>query len=369
MAGGALIVRFTLGKISGQTGGPAKPLDASEVDSFLAIHADGRVTIYASKVDVGTGLATAFRQTAAEELGIPVERFTVIEGDTALTPDHGGTGGSSGIPRGAADIRRVAATAHQALLDLGAKQLNLPASELTIAGGDVTHSSGRRATVASLIGDKRLGLKVNPNAPLKNPSAYTVVGKPILRADVPGKCTAKHPYLLHAQTQPTACVLVCELYNYPYWRQRRAWAIETALLDKHIALQPGETAPERMAAAFDHLAASPTLPLLHRYETRQHLMYQRALRTFILLRTVKLPNDPSPISEHPPDVTKPATPPVDQPTDSESLSGAANPGFSRLSAGYRPPQATSPTAAHAPAKPPAAHPGTPPHVKESGGAA
>jgi len=154
-----------------------------------------------------------------------------------------------------------------------------------------------------------------------------------------------------------------------YWRQRRAWSIETALLDKHIALQLGETGPERLAAAFDTLAAAPTLPLLHRYETRQHLMYQRALRTFILLRTVKLPNDPSPISEHPPDVTKPATPPVDQPTDSESLSGAANPGFSRLSAGYRPPQATSPTAAHAPAKPPAAHPGTPPHVKESGGAA
>ena len=196
MAGGALIVHFAVRQSGGQTGGgPAKPLDASEVDSFLAIHADGRVTIYTSKVDVGTGLATAFRQTAAEELGIPVERFTVIEGDTALTPDHGGTGGSSGIPRGAADIRRVAATARQALLDLGAKQLNLPASELTIAGGDVTHSNGRRVTVASLIGDKRLGLKVNPNAPLKNPSTYTVVGKPILRADVPGKCTAKHPYL------------------------------------------------------------------------------------------------------------------------------------------------------------------------------
>src|SRR5580658_6485842 len=50
-----------------------------------------------------------------------------------------------------------------------------------------------------------------------------------------------------------------------YWRQRRAWAIETALLDKQIALQSGETGPERMAAALDHLAASPTLPLLHRY--------------------------------------------------------------------------------------------------------
>jgi len=192
MAAGALVVRFALGQSTSDT---SKSLDATEVDSFIAIHADGSVTIYTSKVDVGTGLATAFRQTAAEELGIPVERFTVIEGDTALTPDHGGTGGSSGIPRGAADIRRAAATARQALLDLGAKQLNQPASELTIAGGEVTHSGGQRVTVASLVAGKRLGVKVNANAPLKNPSTYTVVGKPIARADVPAKCTAKHPWL------------------------------------------------------------------------------------------------------------------------------------------------------------------------------
>src|SRR5258708_1535028 len=95
MAAGALVVRFALGQSNSDS---SKSLDPTEVDSFIAIHADGSVTIYTSKVDVGTGLATAFRQTAAEELGIPVERFTVIEGDTALTPDHGGTRGSSGLP-------------------------------------------------------------------------------------------------------------------------------------------------------------------------------------------------------------------------------------------------------------------------------
>src|SRR5580658_4739733 len=120
-----------------------------------------------------------------------------------------------------------------------------------------------------------------------------------------------------------------------YWRQRRAWAIETALLNKHIALQPGETAPERMAAAFDRLAAAPTLPLLYRYETRQHLMYQRALRTLIMLRTVKNPNDPSPISEHPGTVipmpspaapTQPGNcPPPPQPaTDAEAPGSACS---------------------------------------------
>ncbi|HTA46960.1 MAG TPA: molybdopterin cofactor-binding domain-containing protein [Bryobacteraceae bacterium] len=192
-AGGALVVSFTLGGLKSQT--QDKPLDPSEVDSFLAIHPDGTVTIYTSKVDVGTGLATAFRQVAAEELGIPIEQFAVIEGDTSLTPDHGGTGGSSGIPRGAADIRKAAATARVALIDLGAKQLNVPASELTISDGEVVHSSGKRVAAGTLVAGRRLNLKVNGNAPLKTPSSYTVVGKPILRSDVPAKCTARHPYL------------------------------------------------------------------------------------------------------------------------------------------------------------------------------
>jgi hypothetical protein len=81
-----------------------------------------------------------------------------------------------------------------------------------------------------------------------------------------------------------------------YWRQRRAWSIETALLNTQIALQPEGANADSMAKAFDTLAAAPTLPLLHRYETRQHLMYQRALRTLAILRTVTGPNDPSPIS-------------------------------------------------------------------------
>jgi len=191
MAGGALVVEFCLRTAGAQT----RSLNPTEVDSFLAIHADGSATIYTSKVDVGTGLATAFRQVAAEELGIPVERFTVIEGDTATTPNHGGTGGSSGIPRGAADIRQAAATARQALLAIAAKQMNRPAAELTIEGGEVIRTGGQKIAVSVLIGDRQFGLKLDPKAPLKNPAAYTIVGKPIQRADVPAKCTAKHPYL------------------------------------------------------------------------------------------------------------------------------------------------------------------------------
>ncbi len=179
LAGGAVVVGFSLGSSlprfvlaqSAATSDLGKPLDPHQVDSFLAFHADGSVTIYTSKVDVGTGLRIAMSQMAAEELGVPVERISIVEGDTALVPDHGGTGGSTGIPRGAVDVRQAAATARQAILDLGATQLKRPASELTITGGTVRAiAGGSGVSIGKLIGGKRLNLAVDAKATLKDPS-------------------------------------------------------------------------------------------------------------------------------------------------------------------------------------------------------
>lgn len=205
ISGGGLIVSFAFltglapaqnGPQPGQGGRGGPPAAPADLDSFLAIHPDGKVTLFTSHVDVGTGIMMAYRQIAAEELGIPVERFSIVEGDTGITPDHGGTGGSSGVPRGGADIRRAAATARRALLEMGAKQLNRPGSELTIDTAEIRPvAGGEGVAIAALIGGKRFAIKVDPNAPLKNPAAYTVVGKPILRTDLPGKATGRHVYV------------------------------------------------------------------------------------------------------------------------------------------------------------------------------
>ena len=120
-AGGALVVSFAFAAIPvpgasqtpAATGEGGKPLDLGEVDSFLAIHADGAVTVYTSKVDVGTGMRIAIAQMAAEELGVAAGRITIVDGDTALCPNQGGTGGSTGLTRGGTGVRRAAATARQ----------------------------------------------------------------------------------------------------------------------------------------------------------------------------------------------------------------------------------------------------------------
>src|SRR6266446_3181544 len=141
-SGGALIVGFAFSssltdaaQTNAGAGDDGKPLDPNDVDSFLAIHANGSVTVYSGKVDVGTGLRIAVAQMAAEELGIPADRISIVDGDTGVCPDQGGTGGSTGLTRGGTDVRQAAATARQALLALGAARLNRPAADLTIVDG------------------------------------------------------------------------------------------------------------------------------------------------------------------------------------------------------------------------------------------
>jgi len=117
-----------------------------------------------------------------------------------------------------------------------------------------------------------------------------------------------------------------------FWRLRRSWAIETSLLDHAIDAEPSGDGIDRMAKAFSSLAGAPPLGIMHRYETRLHMMYQRALHNLLLLRQAGIPNEPNPDSEHfdSSAALQPATrtpvpvavePPADQSDDSPGPAG------------------------------------------------
>src|SRR6266852_3506950 len=199
--GGALIVGFALSgrqtsaSAQGAAGAPRR-LDVKEVDAFLAVNGDGSVTVYCGKVDLGQGLRIAIPQIAAEELGIGIEKIRYIEGDTALTPNQGRTSGSTGIQRGGMQIRQAAATARKAMIDLAAQRLNLKPEDLIATDGEVRPKAGGAGMgFASLLGDRQFNLKLDPNAPLKDPASYTVVGKSLPRPDVAGKCLGTATYV------------------------------------------------------------------------------------------------------------------------------------------------------------------------------
>jgi CO/xanthine dehydrogenase Mo-binding subunit len=200
-AGGALVVGFTIP-------GPAyaqrprgdipvgRTLDTAEVDGFIAVNADGSVTIFSGKVDLGQGLRIAIPQMAAEELGIGVDRIAMVEGDTGLTPDQGATAGSSGIMRGGVQIRQAAATARETLIGLAATRTGKPAADFDTIDGEVRPKSGGAGIrFGDLVGDKRFGVKIDAKAKLRDPASYTIVGQPLARPDIPGKVNGRHVFV------------------------------------------------------------------------------------------------------------------------------------------------------------------------------
>src|SRR5437762_2235672 len=205
LKGGALTIAFALSgqcaDLFAQSSSP-RVLDPNQVDAFFAVNGDGTVTVFCGKVDLGQGLRIAIRQMAAEELGIGVDKIKYVEGDTAVTPDQGRTSGSSGIQRGGVQIRQAAATARKALIELAAQRLGTQPDDLIAVDGQIRPKVGGAGILfADLIGERRFDLKIDPKAPLKNPSTYTIVGKSLPRPDVPAKCTGGNIYV-HDFTVP-----------------------------------------------------------------------------------------------------------------------------------------------------------------------
>jgi nicotinate dehydrogenase subunit B len=202
---GALIVAFSVplgpgaarARAATAAIGPAL-IDATQIDSWVVVRADGRVTIQVGKVELGTGLKTAHMQIAADELDVPLSSIDVLESDTWFTPDQGTTAGSQSVktnyPGG---LRRACAEARKALLDLGANKLGLPASSLTTVNGAVVAvgDATKRATYGELIGGQRFNLRITGRAPMKKPSEHKVVGRSVRHVDIDAKVRSKHEYI------------------------------------------------------------------------------------------------------------------------------------------------------------------------------
>ena len=203
-AGGALLIGFcAAGTIAdaqtsapinaNPTGGPAP----EQIDSWLAVHADGGVTAYIGKVELGTGIETAFSQLVAEELDVPVARIAIVQGVTGLTPDQGVTSGSQSLQSGSVPLRKAAAEARAALIELGAARLQLPVAEVTCGGGYVYPRAADRSrgvAYGALVGAQKFKRAVGPQTALKK-DGFSVIGSSVPRVDIPAKVFGTFRYM------------------------------------------------------------------------------------------------------------------------------------------------------------------------------
>jgi isoquinoline 1-oxidoreductase len=195
--GGGLLVCFTptlaWAQESGHAfGGHELPKD---VGAWLHIAADGRVTVFTGKVEVGQNIRTSLAQLVAEELRVPFDAITMTMGDTDLTPWDMGTFGSRTTPTMGPQLRTMAAAARQLLIDMAAERLKVDATLLTAADGRVTDSQSTRSiTYGSLTRGEKLVKVIAGEEALTKAVDWKVAGKAMAKAEGRDFVTGKHKY-------------------------------------------------------------------------------------------------------------------------------------------------------------------------------
>ncbi len=189
---GALIVSFSSVSLAGRVAIAQGPfdthpshIDPRQLDSWIAVAADGNVTAYTGKCDFGQGMFTAQTQLVAEELCVSISRVRLIQCDTSVAPDQGTTSGSQSTPTNfnSDNLALAAASAREALINLAAKRLGEPADQLTVADGVISGKTGRRIRYEELIGSKRFNIPLSQTAKRRLPSQWTVLGKSVPSLD------------------------------------------------------------------------------------------------------------------------------------------------------------------------------------------
>src|SRR5437773_7171292 len=132
-ASGAVVVTFSLAPeslFSQRLDGAS----SNQVDGWLSINADGSVTAFTGKCELGHGLYTAQTQLVAEELSVPLNRVKLIQCDTEITPDQGTTSGAQPHPPNLnhGSVPLACATARETLTRLDRKSTRLNSSHITI---------------------------------------------------------------------------------------------------------------------------------------------------------------------------------------------------------------------------------------------
>ncbi len=165
----------------------------TDVNAYVHIGADGRVTCLVGKIEMGQGSMTSLPQLLAEELDVALTSVDIVMGDTDLCPWDMGTFGSLSVRQFGPVMRQAAADARAMLLQMAAERLQVPVDRLNVKGGVVSDVNDPKKTVTygQLTAGQRIERKADGKAPLKPVASYTIVGKSAKRRDGADKVTGR----------------------------------------------------------------------------------------------------------------------------------------------------------------------------------
>ena len=167
------------------------------LDGWLRINANGTVTMFTGKVELGQGILTALTQMVSDELDVDIKRLQVVSGNTALTPNEGVTAGSLSVQDSGTALRFACAEARGLLLQAAASKLGVTAADLSVSDGTISSkaSSVVRTSYWEVIDQTMLKREASGKTLPKPSSQYRLIGQSMQRRDIPAKVTGGQAYV------------------------------------------------------------------------------------------------------------------------------------------------------------------------------
>lgn len=169
------------------------------LSQWLAINADGTVTVRTGKVELGQGIATALAQIVCDELGVVASRIRMVAASTSASPNEGVTAGSMSVHDSGGALRQVCAEVRAIYLQAASAQFKVSdVAELTVIDGCIQTQSGQQiSSYWALANDALLDGEATGQAKPKSITPTTSVE----RLDIPDKVTGR-PRFVHDMTLP-----------------------------------------------------------------------------------------------------------------------------------------------------------------------
>jgi len=218
-AGGALLVGFHIPDVAAAANtAPAAPFAPN---AFIRIDRQGTVTLIMPQVEMGQGIYTSIAMILAEEIDARWEQVKVEHAPPSdklyANPVFGiqATGGSTSVRAFWAPLRKAGATARAMLIEAAARRWKVTSDTCHAANSTVTHPpSGRTLTYAVLV-DDAARLAPPATVAVKNPSEFTIIGKPLKRLDNPDKVNGKVVYGIDAMPPGLkfAALAICPVFG------------------------------------------------------------------------------------------------------------------------------------------------------------
>lgn len=193
VAGTGIVILFGLDPIVAANAARTYPDD---FHAYLKISANGRVTVFSGKIEMGQGVLTSLAQMAAEELGVDLSSIDMILGDTDACPWDMGTFGSLTTRMFGPALRAACAKAREVIKGLAAERLGVSPDKLHLEHGtaSVIGDSSRRIGFGALSNDVSIARSIDEPAQLRAAAEFTVIGRSPKRLDGIEKVTGKAKY-------------------------------------------------------------------------------------------------------------------------------------------------------------------------------